>query len=55
MNGDDKGVVIEKKERLVTMGENSGGGYKHYVAGLVSGVSMVIVGHPFDTVKVFIF
>ncbi|KAK9058009.1 hypothetical protein SSX86_022849 [Deinandra increscens subsp. villosa] len=32
------------------MGENSG--YKHYVAGLVSGVSMVIVGHPFDTVKV---
>ncbi|KAJ9566470.1 hypothetical protein OSB04_002436 [Centaurea solstitialis] len=32
------------------MGENSG--YKHYIAGLVSGVSMVIVGHPFDTVKV---
>ncbi|KAL4562319.1 hypothetical protein LXL04_034519 [Taraxacum kok-saghyz] len=32
------------------MGENSG--YKHYVAGWVSGVSMVIVGHPFDTVKV---
>lgn len=32
------------------MGEN--GGYKHYVAGLVSGVSIVIVGHPFDTVKV---
>ncbi|PWA48273.1 substrate carrier protein [Artemisia annua] len=35
------------------MGDNTGGGgYKHYVAGLVSGVSMVIVGHPFDTVKV---
>ncbi|KAL8214664.1 hypothetical protein R6Q57_004113 [Mikania cordata] len=32
------------------MGDNSG--YKHYVAGLASGVSMVIVGHPFDTVKV---
>ncbi|XP_071720816.1 mitochondrial arginine transporter BAC1 isoform X2 [Rutidosis leptorrhynchoides] len=32
------------------MGENSG--YKHYVAGLISGVSIVIVGHPFDTVKV---
>ncbi|XP_024984595.1 mitochondrial arginine transporter BAC1 [Cynara cardunculus var. scolymus] len=32
------------------MGDNSG--YKHYIAGLVSGVSMVIVGHPFDTVKV---
>nr|XP_043610784.1 mitochondrial arginine transporter BAC1 [Erigeron canadensis] len=31
------------------MGENS---YKHYIAGLVSGVSIVIVGHPFDTVKV---
>lgn len=32
------------------MGENSG--YKHYVAGLLAGVSIVIVGHPFDTVKV---
>ncbi|KAJ0791551.1 putative mitochondrial carrier domain superfamily [Helianthus annuus] len=32
------------------MGENSS--YKHYVAGLLSGVSTVIVGHPFDTVKV---
>ncbi|GJS24910.1 hypothetical protein Tco_0453542 [Tanacetum coccineum] len=36
------------------MGDNnysSGSGWKHYAAGLVSGVSMVIVGHPFDTVK----
>ncbi|CAI9261672.1 unnamed protein product [Lactuca saligna] len=33
------------------MGEQNSG-YKHYVAGLISGVSMVIVGHPFDTVKV---
>ncbi|KAI7729567.1 hypothetical protein M8C21_033946 [Ambrosia artemisiifolia] len=34
------------------MGEIENSGYKHYVAGLISGVSMVIVGHPFDTVKV---
>ena len=27
-------------------------GYKEYVAGLIAGVSTVIVGHPFDTVKV---
>lgn len=32
------------------MGEGSG--YKEYVAGMLAGVSMVIVGHPFDTVKV---
>ncbi|KAL8460470.1 hypothetical protein ACS0TY_032131 [Phlomoides rotata] len=36
------------------MGESSGfhSGYKEYVAGMLAGVSMVIVGHPFDTVKV---
>ncbi|KAL9265140.1 Mitochondrial arginine transporter BAC1-like protein [Drosera capensis] len=27
-------------------------GYKDYVAGLLAGVSTVVVGHPFDTVKV---
>ncbi|KAL1805619.1 hypothetical protein ACET3Z_028687 [Daucus carota] len=27
-------------------------GYKEYVAGLLAGVSTVVVGHPFDTVKV---
>ncbi|KAA3478015.1 mitochondrial arginine transporter BAC1-like [Gossypium australe] len=27
-------------------------GYKEYVAGLLAGVATVIVGHPFDTVKV---
>lgn len=27
-------------------------GYKEYVAGLIAGVATVIVGHPFDTVKV---
>ncbi|XP_073281239.1 mitochondrial arginine transporter BAC1 [Primulina huaijiensis] len=32
------------------MGEVSG--YKEYLAGMLAGVSMVIVGHPFDTVKV---
>lgn len=31
--------------------ENSSG-YKEYVAGLLAGVSTVVVGHPFDTVKV---
>lgn len=36
------------------MGESSGfhTGYKEYVAGMLAGVSMVVVGHPFDTVKV---
>ncbi|OMO65201.1 Mitochondrial substrate/solute carrier [Corchorus olitorius] len=35
------------------MGESSGpSGYKEYVAGLLAGVATVIVGHPFDTVKV---
>lgn len=32
--------------------ENSSGGYKEYLAGLLAGVSTVVVGHPFDTVKV---
>ncbi|KAM7500774.1 hypothetical protein LguiA_025188 [Lonicera macranthoides] len=32
------------------MGYSSG--YKDYVAGLLAGVSTVIIGHPFDTVKV---
>ncbi|KAG2687639.1 hypothetical protein I3843_09G062100 [Carya illinoinensis] len=32
------------------MGESSG--YKDYVAGLIAGVATVIIGHPFDTVKV---
>lgn len=32
------------------MEENSG--YKDYVAGLLAGVATVIIGHPFDTVKV---
>ncbi|XP_071935048.1 mitochondrial arginine transporter BAC1-like isoform X1 [Coffea arabica] len=32
------------------MGESSG--YKEYVAGMWAGVATVIVGHPFDTVKV---
>ena len=27
-------------------------GYKDYVAGLLAGVATVIIGHPFDTVKV---
>lgn len=27
-------------------------GYKEYVVGLLAGVATVIVGHPFDTVKV---
>lgn len=26
--------------------------YKEYLAGLLAGVSTVITGHPFDTVKV---
>lgn len=26
--------------------------YKEYVAGLLAGVSTVVIGHPFDTVKV---
>ncbi|GFZ06198.1 mitochondrial substrate carrier family protein [Actinidia rufa] len=26
--------------------------YKDYVAGLLAGVATVIIGHPFDTVKV---
>ncbi|KAK3207127.1 hypothetical protein Dsin_021173 [Dipteronia sinensis] len=30
----------------------SSSGYKEYVAGLIAGVATVIVGHPFDTVKV---
>ncbi|KAG6419148.1 hypothetical protein SASPL_121360 [Salvia splendens] len=36
------------------MGENAGfvSGYKEYVAGMLAGVATVIVGHPFDTVKV---
>ena len=36
------------------MGENAGfmSGYKEYFAGMLAGVSTVIVGHPFDTVKV---
>lgn len=27
-------------------------GYKEYMAGMFAGVATVIVGHPFDTVKV---
>ncbi|KAK9267945.1 hypothetical protein L1049_010382 [Liquidambar formosana] len=34
------------------MGESSTSGYKEYVAGLLAGVATVIIGHPFDTVKV---
>ncbi|KAG6391990.1 hypothetical protein SASPL_146192 [Salvia splendens] len=36
------------------MGESAGfsSGYKEYVAGMLAGVATVIVGHPFDTVKV---
>ncbi|KAH9797044.1 mitochondrial arginine transporter BAC1 [Citrus sinensis] len=34
------------------MEESWGSGYKEYVAGLIAGVATVIVGHPFDTVKV---
>lgn len=36
------------------MGETAdyGSGYKEYVAGMLAGVATVIVGHPFDTVKV---
>ncbi|KAK4439963.1 Mitochondrial arginine transporter BAC1 [Sesamum alatum] len=36
------------------MGESSvlGSGYKEYVAGMLAGVATVVVGHPFDTVKV---
>ncbi|XVF27613.1 hypothetical protein REPUB_Repub14bG0123200 [Reevesia pubescens] len=35
------------------MGESSGpSGYKEYVAGLLAGVATVVIGHPFDTVKV---
>lgn len=26
--------------------------YKEYVAGLLAGVATVLIGHPFDTVKV---
>lgn len=29
-----------------------GSNYKEYLAGLMAGVSTVITGHPFDTVKV---
>ena len=32
------------------MGESAA--YKEYVAGMLAGVATVIVGHPFDTVKV---
>ncbi|KAF9611355.1 hypothetical protein IFM89_030900 [Coptis chinensis] len=31
---------------------SSSSAYKDYIAGLVAGVSTVIIGHPFDTVKV---
>ncbi|XP_022777343.1 mitochondrial arginine transporter BAC1 [Durio zibethinus] len=36
------------------MGESSTkpSGYKEYVAGLLAGVATVVIGHPFDTVKV---
>lgn len=34
------------------MEESWGSGYKEYVAGLIAGLATVIVGHPFDTVKV---
>ncbi|GMI72836.1 hypothetical protein like AT2G33820 [Hibiscus trionum] len=36
------------------MGEAStkSSGYKEYIAGLLAGVATVVVGHPFDTVKV---
>ncbi|CAJ2678636.1 unnamed protein product [Trifolium pratense] len=34
------------------MSEISHSGYKDYVAGLLAGVSAVVTGHPFDTVKV---
>ncbi|KAE8689435.1 Protease-related, putative isoform 2 [Hibiscus syriacus] len=39
---------------LQPMGEPStkSSGYKEYVAGLLAGVATVVVGHPFDTVKV---
>lgn len=38
------------------MGESAGfgSGYKEYVAGMLAGVATVIVGHPFDTVKVYL-
>lgn len=29
--------------------------YKEYLAGLLGGVATVITGHPFDTVKVYVF
>ncbi|XP_059670753.1 mitochondrial arginine transporter BAC1 isoform X2 [Cornus florida] len=34
------------------MGERESSGYKDYLAGLLAGVATVIIGHPFDTVKV---
>ncbi|GFP97137.1 mitochondrial arginine transporter bac1 [Phtheirospermum japonicum] len=34
------------------MAESSGSGYKEYIAGMLAGVATVVVGHPFDTVKV---
>ncbi|KAL6574011.1 Mitochondrial arginine transporter bac1 [Orobanche hederae] len=33
-------------------GSGLGSGYREYVAGMLAGVATVIVGHPFDTVKV---
>lgn len=40
--------------RYSDMGESAGfgSGYKEYVAGMLAGVATVVVGHPFDTVKV---
>lgn len=47
----ERELKLEKGERERDMGESSG--YKDYVAGMLAGVATVIVGHPFDTVKVF--
>lgn len=33
-------------------GTSDGSKYKEYLAGLIAGVATVIIGHPFDTVKV---
>lgn len=28
---------------------------KHFIAGSMSGIALVLAGHPFDTIKVLIF
>lgn len=43
-----KSEVRESRE----MEESWGSSYREYVAGLIAGVATVIIGHPFDTVKV---